>query len=438
MEKMSELSFSEFNESSLEQWKQLVQKELGERSMDTLNWTVDDGIEVGPYEVSPDHDYSHAYSPVQQQYQLITQSDAKEWNRIALESLMGGTNALGIDCACLSPESLPSLLVGIEVKFISLHFVNMRDGIAWAKAFKRYCDDSSIDTTQLSGSFERGELLAGKDEVQEWYKQSRMNFPRFRIMVVEVNQIHDQGGSIVHELLWALTAGHETLQLLMNVGVSVDEASACLQFNFSMGSSYFPHMAKLRAFRWMWKRIVEAYGPVHDCSVNTFLQVSTSRYLQTAKDKHNNLLRATTQAMSAYLGGADSVNVLPFDSWSVKSDETSLRWSRNIQQLLLEESYFSQYRSAADGSYYVENLTDKMVRTVWVQFQELDALAARVGIESARGDLEKAVKSFAAVQRNLVSEGKRVIVGVNRYVNKTDSAVVEEGAQTLSAPLEKA
>jgi len=182
----------------------------------------------------------------------------------------------------------------------------------------------------------------------------------------------------------------------------------------------------------MWKRVIETYNPEHACSVNTFVCASTSRYLQTAKDKHNNLLRATTQAMSAFIGGANSVNVCAYNAWSQLYDEAALRWARNIQQLMLEESYFGQYKSAADGSYAIEDITGKLIEVSWKEFQCLDS----VPLDFER--FSKRIAAFAEKQRTLVEEGKRVVVGVNRYVNKSDTSVVDERAQTLSAPFEKA
>jgi methylmalonyl-CoA mutase len=333
---------------------------------------------------------------------------------------------------------LPTLLAGIEVKYISIHFVNVMDGAAWAIAFKQYCDDHSIDCSQLTGSFSLTDVSTSTEEMKKWQLHSRAPFPRFRTITIDAAHIHEQGGSIIHELAWALTAGHHALLRCIEAGASIDEASACMQFNFAMGSSYFPQIAKLRAFRWMWKRVIEAYNPEHACSVNTFIHASTSRYLQTAKDKHNNLLRATTQTMSAYVGGVNSVSVVPYNSWQEQADESALRWARNIQQLLLEESYFGEYTAVADGAYYIEQLTDQLVGAAWKQFQTLDAIAAQESIQRARVELAQAIEAFASKQRALIQDGKRVIVGVNRYVNKTDSAVVDEHAQTLSAPFEKA
>ena len=435
---MSELNFDEFNASTAEQWLQLVQKELGERSVDSLQWGVEAEVSVGPYQTEAAHAYHLEYVSTTEQYQLIAHSDAKEWNRIALDSLMGGTNALGIDCGPFSPEVLPTLLQGIEIQYISVRFVNVKDGAQWAAAFAAYCDSKSIDKTQLNGSFALSASVLTQEEMTAWYSQTRVLFSRFRILTIDAACVHEQGGSLVQELSWALAAGHANLVSLMDAGVTIDEASACMQFNFAAGSSYFPQIAKLRAFRWMWKRVIEAYNPVHACSVNTFVHVSTSRYLQTAKDKHNNLLRATTQTMSAYVGGANSVSVLPYNMGAPGVDESALRWARNIQQLLLEESYFGQFKSAADGSYYIEELTGQLVQAAWKQFQLLDAKAHEHGIDSVWQEHRAAIHSFAAGQQELVKEGKRVIVGVNRYVNKTDNAVVDGSAQTLSAPLEKA
>jgi methylmalonyl-CoA mutase len=435
---MSELNFDEFNASTAEQWLQLVQKELADRPVDALQWCIEEGVSVGPYQTAAEHEYSLDYAAVTEQYQLISHSDPKQWNRIALESLMGGTNALGMDCESFSWEVLPILLQGIEVQYISVHFVNMSDGAQWADAFAAYCDTNSIDKTQLSGSFEISSSVLKQEEMRTWYSQTRAVFPRFRIVTIDAACVHEQGGSLVQELSWALVSGHANLLSLLESGVEIDEASACMQFNFATGSSYFPQIAKLRAFRWMWKRVIEAYKPVHACSVNTFLLASTSRYLQTAKDKHNNLLRATTQTMSAYVGGANSVSVLPYNSGAQGADESALRWARNIQQLLLEESYFAQFKSAADGAYYIEELTGQLVSAAWKQFQALDAKASERGLDSAWQEFRAAILSFATEQQDLVKEGKRIIVGVNRYVNKTDNAVVDDSAQTLSAPMEKA
>ena len=435
---MTDLNFSEFTESSFEHWMQLVQKELGESAINTLDWEVEEGVVVGPYQSSTEKNYSLNYSPTQEQYQLISHSDPKQWNRLALDSLMGGTNALGVDCSKLSPEMLPTILAGIEVKYISIHFLYMMDAAAWSRAFKQHCDASSIDCSQLTGSFEMTNVSTSTEEMKDWQLHSRAHFARFRTITIDAAHIHEQGGSIIHELSWALTAGHHALLKCIESGASIDEASACMQFNFAMGSSYFPQIAKLRAFRWMWKRVIEAYNPEHACSVYTFIHASTSRYLQTSKDKHNNLLRATTQAMSAFVGGANSVSVVPYNSWQEQADESALRWARNIQQLLLEESYFGQYTTVADGAYYIEELTDQLVSATWKQFQTLDAIAGQESLQHASAELAQAMEAFAARQRTLIQEGKRVIVGVNRYVNKTDSAVVDEHAQTLSAPFEKA
>ncbi|MFM7234118.1 MAG: methylmalonyl-CoA mutase family protein [Flavobacteriales bacterium] len=429
---MDELNFEEFEPANAEQWLQLVKKELGERSVDSLGWEVEEGISIEPYYTEAPEDFSLEYNPDPEQFQLISHTNAKEWNRMALDSLMGGTNALGLDCAAFAPSDLPALLQGIEVAYISLSFVHMKDPSSWVEAFREWCAVKSIETAHLQGSFEYSKPTISQEEMKAWHALLRSSFPCFRIRTIDVAVVHESGGSIVQELAWALAAGHSALATLIEAGVATDEASACVQFNFATGSSYFPQIAKLRAFRWMWKRIVESYTPEHACSVHTFVRASTSRYLQTAKDKHNNLLRSTTQAMSAFIGGANSVDICPYNAWSQLHDESALRWARNIQQLMLEESYFGQHKTAADGSYAIESLTGKFVETAWKEFQCLDS----VPLDFER--FSKDIASFAEKQQQLVKEGKRVVVGVNRYVNKSDAAVVDGQAQTLSAPFEKA
>jgi methylmalonyl-CoA mutase len=262
-------------------------------------------------------------------------------------------------------------------------------------------------------------------------------FPRYRVVVIDAVEVHELGGSVLQELSWALVAGHHTLARCIEAGIPIDEASALVQFNFAVSSSYFAEIAKLRAFRWCWKHIVQSYAPIHACSVGTHVHASTSRYLQTAKDFNNNLLRATTQAMSAMIGGADSIDVVPHTSWQSTHDENALRLARNIHQLLLEESYFSTFRNAADGAFYIEQLTDQLVKEGWKRFQNLDSRFATDGAAPAGQWHREQVRLHEQQQQQRVSEGKRVVVGVNRYVNKADPIVVGDMVHTLSAPFEK-
>lgn len=435
---MSELNFEEFQGMTDQDWLQLVTKELGDRSADSLSWECDHGISLSPYYTLSGNNYAPPEHPVSEQFQLIGHTDAKEWNRLALESLMGGTNSIGLDCTNHLPHDLEVLLQGVEVSYISLSFLNMHSPPLWVKAFAEHCDKGEVDRSLLKGAFWwADEMMSGAEVLRDWHSASRSLFPRYRVVVIDAVEVHESGGSVLQELSWALASGHHTLSRCIEAGIPIDEASALLQFNFAVSSSYFMEIAKLRAFRWCWKQIVQSYAPQHDCSVGTHVHASTSRYLQTAKDVNNNLLRATTQAMSAIVGGADAIDVVPHTSWQSAHDETALRLARNIQQLLLEESYFSTYRNAADGAFYIEQLTDQLVMEAWKRFQNLDSRFATDGAAAAKLWNIEQVLLHEQLQQQRVSEGKRVVVGVNRYVNKADPMVVGHLAHTLSAPFEK-
>lgn len=435
---MSELHFEEFQGRTVQDWLQLVSKELGERSVESLSWECDQGISLSPYYTLSGNNYALAEHPVAEQFQLIRHTDGKEWNRLALESLMGGTTSIGLDCTHFAPGDMEVLLEGVEVSYISLSFLNMHSPSLWVKAFAEHCDKHGVDRSLLKGAFWwTDEMTSGVEALKNWHSTSRAFFPRYRVVVIDAVEVHELGASVLQELSWALAAGHHTLSRCIEAGIPIDEASALVQFNFAVSSSYFVEIAKLRAFRWCWKRIVQSYAPDHACSAGTHVHASTSRYLQTAKDFNNNLLRATTQAMSAIVGGADAIDVVPHTSWQSTHDENALRLARNIHQLLLEESYFSTFRNAADGAFYIEQLTDQLVMEGWKRFQNLDTRFATDGAAQARQWHREQVRLHEHQQQQRVSEGKRVVVGVNRYVNKADPIVVGGMAHTLSAPFEK-
>jgi methylmalonyl-CoA mutase len=186
-----------------------------------------------------------------------------------------------------------------------------------------------------------------------------------------------------------------------------------IQFNLAVGGSYFVEIAKFKAFRVLWKTIVEQYHPVHNCSTRCFIHASTSQYLRARVETNNNLLRGTTQAMSAIIGRVNSLEVMPHDE--NQHSEFSLRIARNIQHLLIGESYFSESINAAEGSYYITDVTNQLIEKAWELFREIET---RGGIEKADHYLQQLVATNAEQWNSDIDAGKRVLVGVNKYINK--------------------
>lgn len=420
----------------MQEWQRLVAKELGEKPIEALTWQADEGIAMNPYASESSESFAMELPAQWEMVQRISAEQVKQWNARALEALMGGCNSLIMAQAPASENEFHAMVEGVFLQYIHVHVEQSADWKLTADAILNWCTAHQVNSKELRGSFGVQADQLSDDALKAWASFMKENFTLFRGFAVNARRVHEEGGSAVQEIAFALTEGHALLLRCMDAGLTIDEASALMQFNFSTGSSYFTEIAKYRAFRWAWKSIIEQYKPAFACSVHTHIQASTSRYMQTAKDVHNNLLRATTQAMSAAVGGVNGILVEPYNSWSVAEDESALRWSRNIQQLLTEESYFEQFRAAASGSHYVEGLTGKVLQAGWSLFQQWDQVVAAQGHEAFAARFAEAITLHRNQLEAEVADGKRIVVGVNKYVNKADTSVVDPSAKTLTASLE--
>ena len=169
-----------------------------------------------------------------------------------------------------------------------------------------------------------------------------------------------------------LAAGVDFLAAMEQRGVAAGRAAAAIEFSFDVGPNYFLEIARLRAFRMVWARAVESFGGAHEAA-RARIAARTSCGNQTAEDPHMNILRATTEAMAAVLGGADAVTVARFDAGSKTSDEASRRLARNTQLILKHEACLGSVADAGGGSYYLETLTDLVVREAWKTMQEIES-----------------------------------------------------------------
>lgn len=413
---MKDLSFDEFPASTFEQWETLVKKELGDRSADILDWNNENGFRIPSYHVSA--------SPVEVSvpeswdiFQSVSEPDLQKLNGEILTSLTGGTSAIGIRRDLHSYDELNVVLKDVRIDFIATHFISVKKPLELCQWLISFCREKNIDTKKLRGSIQSE--FTGDHEMPGHWKEiatlSKQYFSVFRTVNVYADRIHNSGGNAVQELAYALACANEFMHQLTQAGFTVDEASAMIQVKFAVGSSYFVEMAKLRAFRMLWKTLVEQYHPAHECTTRCFIHAETSSYLKITNDIHNNLLRTTTQTMSAILGGADSVEALPYDA-STGHSETSLRLARNIQHLLTEESYFSEMKNAATGSYYIEAIVSQLIDAAWKSFLEIEYAG---GIFKSGKNIDDSVRASHVKKQADIAAKNSVIVGVNKYMDKT-------------------
>ncbi|MDR3754514.1 MAG: methylmalonyl-CoA mutase family protein [Terracidiphilus sp.] len=243
----------------------------------------------------------------------------------------------------------------------------------------------------------------------------------------------EAGATTAEEIGFALAAGVDFLAAMEERRVDVNRAAAALEFSFAVGSNYFFEIAKFRAFRMLWAQAAESFGGTHEAA-RARIAARTLHWNQTVYDPHVNILRATTEAMAAVLGGADAVMVTPFD-WCYKApNEASRRLARNTQLLLKHEAWLGRVADAGGGSYALETITDFMAREGWKVMQDIEA---RGGFRTAQaeGMVAQALERSLAAREQAVAVRKRVLVGTNQYANPAERALDRVDEQRMHADL---
>jgi methylmalonyl-CoA mutase len=235
-------------------------------------------------------------------------------------------------------------------------------------------------------------------------------------LAIRADHFHNAGGNAVHELAFAIAAGVERLAA----------GDREVSFVFAVGSNYFFEIAKLRAARILWAQAARAFGAPEDM----YLYVRTAIANKSLYDPYTNLLRVTTEALSAVLGGCDALIVEPF--------EFSQRLATNLQLLLKHESHLNEASDPAAGSYYIEWLTDAMAREAWKLFQEVEA---KGGSAQAQGFIEDTLTASRKALEAAVASRRRTLVGVNNYPDLQEKGVSPDVAVRfawrLSEPFER-
>jgi methylmalonyl-CoA mutase len=203
--------------------------------------------------------------------------------------------------------------------------------------------------------------------------------------------------------------------------IDIDRAARSVAFSFAIGSSYFFQIAKFRAFRKLWARAVESFGGTAE-GAKAHIHARTSRWNETIYDPHVNVLRATTEAMSAVLGGADSVTVAPFDECYRMPDEASRRLARNTQIILRHEALLAQVADPGAGSYCLEVITDFLAREGWKSMQKIEAGGGYRKM-TADGQLSKALERSMCAREKAVVTRRRVLTGTNQFADPAEHAI---------------
>jgi len=248
-------------------------------------------------------------------------------------------------------------------------------------------------------------------DIIAWCSQ---HMPRFNTISISGYHMGEAGANCVQQVAFTLADGIEYIRAALAAGLKIDEFAPRLSFFFGIGMDLFMNVAMLRAARYLWSEAVSAFGAKDAKSLALRTHCQTSGWSLTEQDPYNNIIRTTIEALGATLGGTQSLHTNAFDEALGLPTDFSARIARNTQIVLQEESGICRTVDPLAGSYYVESLTDRIVkeaRAIMQQVDEVGGMARAIEIGLPKRMIEEA----AAREQSLIDQGKRVIVGVNKY-----------------------
>ena len=379
---------------------------------------------------------------------------AEEYNRALTHDLAHGLTAvnLQLDVACrrgldpdqasvgevgwdgvsiASADELGVALLDVDLEHTPIYLHSGAAGLPALGLLGAHCRENNTRIEKLRGAIacdplgqmlEHGGLafpLAGAfDELAAMAQWASSNAPSLDTVWVHGEIYNGAGANAVQELAFVVMSGIEYLRVLEARGVAPSVTSSHLGVSFGLGTNFFMEVAKLRAARLLWSRVLESCG-VDAGSRALKIHARTSRYSQTVYDPYVNMLRAATEALSGAVGGVDSLDVAPFDAPLRPIDEFSRRIARNTQLIVRDEAHLAQILDPAGGSWYVERLTHELATLAWELIQQIEKAGGM--LSSIRsGTPQQMVASTAQLRDKALATRKDILVGTNQYPNATE------------------
>jgi len=440
--------FTDFKPVTTEEWEAKINADLKGKDYERkLVWRTFEGFNVRPYyreenlkgkayleSLPGEFPFVRGNNKTNNDWfirQNIFVTDFEAANKKALKILNKGITSLGFlfsECNSVTKENLGILLKDICLEAVEINLVCPDDNCNCVEAFAAYASEYPCDNDQVTAS-------VALDPVGTFVLKGKMNtdalaglanevkkakdFKNFRTIAVHGKFFANSGSSIVQELTFSLAQGAEYMTMLTEAGVNADDAAKSIKFNMGISNNYFMEIAKLRTGRLLWSKIIEAYAPECKSSAKMIAHSETNRYNLTVYDPNVNMLRTQTEAMSAALGGAHSITVLPFDAIFEEPSDFSERIARNQQILLKEESHFDKIADPAAGSYYLETLTESLAEQVWKLFLDIQEKGGFIAAFK-EGFIQSEIKKMAANRDKRYAQRRDNILGTNQFPNFTE------------------
>lgn len=460
MSKNPENLFNEFPPVSTEEWEKIIEKDLrGSDYKQKLKWETGEGFDILPFYRREDIQKDRPKTPIRIKESgnpwhicfPVYEQDIKAARQSALNALQRGADALQFRVQVRSTsgalggdlegtslqnqEAFTGLLEDINLQHTSLVFDSgMASPIMLAMLLNAVPENLQVDSISSVFSYDPFVYIAQRGQLPMQEKLLRQGITDLVRATTEAGNIralgadgrlwHNAGGTIVQELGFSLAAASEYMAWLTENGINPDQAAASISFFLAAGSKYFPEIAKFRALRLLWKQLLDAYNA--DNNIPAYIHAETSTWNKTVYDPYVNMLRSTTEGMSAAIGGIDSLTLHPFDHIFREPEDFSERIARNFQIILQEEAYFNKVSDPSAGSYYIEKLTDKIASESWKVFREVEREG---GLLKAirNGTIQSAIESEQEKRDKEIATRGRVFVGTNQYPDAEEQITKKDG-----------
>ena len=461
------------NKDQINRWKTLANKELKDKTIDSLNWLTPEDITIKPLYTENDLENinhlnelpgldSYSRGPRATMYagrpwtvrQYAGFSTAEESNAFYRKNLEAGQKGISVafdlpthrgydsdhsrvlgdvgkaGVAIDSVEDMKILFSNIPLDKMSVSMTMNGAVIPIMANFIVAAEEQGVAKSSLTGTIQNDILKEfmvrntyiyppepSMRIVSDIIEYTSKEMPKFNSISISGYHMHEAGANLVQELAFTLADGKEYVKAALSKGMDIDAFAGRLSFFFAIGMNFFMEVAKLRAARILWSKIMKEFNPKKPSSSLLRVHCQTSGVSLQEKDPYNNIVRTSYEALAATLGGTQSLHTNAFDEAMGLPTEFSSRIARNTQLIMQEELGITKVIDPLAGSYYVENLTNELTQKAWELIQEVENLGGMTEAVSA-GLPKSRIEESAAKKQAAIDQGLEVIVGVNKYKPK--------------------
>ena len=469
---------SEFKPANLTDWHKAAAKSAPNGDVNALNWHTPDGISVKPlYTAEDTKDLPHTNTlpgfepyvrgPQATMYavrpwtirQYAGFSTAEESNAFYRKALAAGGQGVSVafdlathrgydsdhprvtgdvgkaGVAIDSVEDMKILFDQIPLDKVSVSMTMNGAVLPVLAGYVIAAEEQGVSQDKLSGTIQNDILkefmvrntyiyppAPSMRIIGDIIEYTAKNMPKFNSISISGYHMQEAGANQALELAFTLADGKEYVKTAINKGMDVDDFAGRLSFFWAIGMNFYLEVAKMRAARLLWCRIMKGFEAKSPKSLMLRTHCQTSGWSLTEQDPYNNVVRTTIEAMAAVFGGTQSLHTNSFDEAIALPTEFSSRIARNTQLIIQEETHITSVIDPWAGSYMMESLTNEMAETAWAIIEEVEAMGGMVkAVDSGWAKLK--IEAAAAEKQARIDSGKDVIVGINKYKLKEEDAI---------------